>query len=81
MVIKEGSLKEPFKAPKSFGLFLSFIDRMLFMSHCKIANNHGRVKHGLEDWTSSEIVRDKIFPVYLSYESMEESPIIRTNLT
>lgn len=46
-----------------------------FPSPFEITNEHGKVKHGVEDWTSSEVVKGKKIPVHLSYESMEESPI------
>lgn len=46
-----------------------------FPSPFEIANEHGKIKHGIEDWTSNDIVRDKTFPVHLSYESMEEVSI------
>lgn len=43
-----------------------------FPSPFEITNKYGKVKHGIEDWTGSEVVKDKTIPVHLSYESMEE---------
>lgn len=43
-----------------------------FPSPFEIDNEHGKVKHSIEDWTSSEVVKGKTIPVSLSYESMEE---------
>jgi len=43
-----------------------------FSSPFEITNKYGKVKHGIEDWSGSEVVKGKIIPVHLSYESMEE---------